>query len=223
MTRRLERLYRRTSVVLLVALTPTFVVPLTGRSDVVAQEAPRPSPATTLSPGDLIEIEVWRRPELSGEFTILGSGVIGHPLYRDIVVTDVTFEAVEQRLLNVLRTLDANPQLVVRPLLRVAVGGEVSSPNVYHLPPEATVASAVAEAGGATSRGRRNDVRLIRQGSEERLDLQNPASRAWLLPVRSGDEIVVRRTSDFNFITHVFVPVTSVLAVVLSITRYGNN
>ena len=111
----------------------------------------------------------------------------------------------------VLLRLDANPQFVVQPLLRVAVGGEVVRPNLFNLPPETSVAQAVAQAGGATQQGQLDRVRLIRGGRAVTLDLTQPGGAAEQ-PVRSGDQIVVdRRSSTFR---DVVGPLGSVVAAV---------
>jgi protein involved in polysaccharide export with SLBB domain len=99
-------------------------------------------------------------------------------------------------IVAVLRTFITDPQVTVEPTLRVAVGGEVRQPNLAWLPPETTIAQAVALAGGATERGRLNRTVLFREGREMRLDLTSPQSAADTIVVHSGDRIVVGRGSN---------------------------
>ncbi len=172
-----------------------------------------------LAPGDMVQIEVWRRPELSGEFPVLGDGGIGHPLYKGIVVTGVPVETARERVRAFLGTLEAEPQYVFVPLLRVAVGGEVRAPDLYHLPPMTTVAEAVAQAGGPTERGKPDDVRLRRGGGERQLDLRDPTGEAVRLRIRSGDEIVVKRRGNFNFLRDVWLPLMATSGTVFSLVR----
>ena len=94
-----------------------------------------------------------------------------------------------------LEKYEANPQFVVEPLLRVAVGGEVRLPNLYNLAPETSVSQAVALAGGATERGHRDRVRLVRAGSDIVVDLRRADITGAGMPIRSGDQITVERTS----------------------------
>lgn len=152
-----------------------------------------------LKPGDVIRIAVWRNEELSGEFTIAADSTIRHPLLKDVKVAGVLLSVVRTRLHEYLSRLEANPQFVIEPLVRVAVGGEVRQPNLYPLPPETTIPQAIALAGGPTERGRLDKVRLLRDSVELELDLTSSASPALETTVRSGDIVFVRaRRSIFR-------------------------
>jgi protein involved in polysaccharide export with SLBB domain len=146
-----------------------------------------------LSPGDVIRIDVWRQPTFSGDFGIAGDGSIRHPLYQTVRITGVPLTSARERLRTFLRDFVTDPQFVVTPLLFVTVGGAVEQPNRYHLPPEVTVAGAVAGAGGATEDGRLDRVRLLRAGGEIVMDLTQPRSEVGRLPIKSGDQILVGR------------------------------
>lgn len=170
---------------------------------------------TTLNPGDAVQITVWRQPELSGEFAIAEDGSITHPLFREIVVVGMPLPEAESRVRDFLNGMQANPRFVVQPLLRVSVGGEVRQPSLYRLPPETSIAEAVALAGGATDRGRLDRIRLFRGGEEILVDLTNPEAGRAQEPIRSGDQIFVdRRTSIFrDFIA----PAGSITAALVSL------
>jgi polysaccharide export outer membrane protein len=172
---------------------------------------------TLLRAGDAVRITVWRKPELSGEFLVAADGSLTHPLYRTVQVMGVPLSTIEQRVQTFLARFEENPQFVVEPLLRVAVGGEVARPNLYNLRPETSIAQAVALAGGANERGRADQVHLYRDGTRQVLDLTNPESNAGRMPVRSGDEIVVaRRRAVFR---EVVAPVMTVIGAVAAITN----
>jgi protein involved in polysaccharide export with SLBB domain len=201
-----DGMYRTLWVVLLtLALSPGVLL---------SQQSSEPGSdrsGVALSPGDQVRITVWRQPELSGDVNVLGDGTLGHPLYRNLYVAGIPIELVESRLRDYLSRYEADPQIVVEPLLRVVVGGEVRQPNLYSLPPEVTIAQAVALAGGPTERGRLDLVRLLRDGQVYVLDLTSPSSRAESIPIRSGDRIVVERRGESFFRAYV-VPASSVLA-----------
>ena len=72
--------------------------------------------ASSLNPGDVLRITVWRKPELSGEFIIATDGTVSHPLYRSVRVTGIPLPAVETRIREFLGMLEENPQFVVEPL-----------------------------------------------------------------------------------------------------------
>ena len=170
--------------------------------------------AATLSPGDVIRIVVWRRPEFSGDFVVAPDSTITHPLYKDVKVAGAPFRTVEERVRVFLSRYETTPAFVVSPLLRIFVGGEVRQPSVYTIAPGTTVAQAVALAGGPTERGRLDEVGLVRNQRRSTLDLTRSDSYA-VAEVRSGDQVLVgRRTS---FFTDVLAPTSSVVAAVAAV------
>ena len=149
-----------------------------------------------LAPGDVIRIEIWRQPELSGDFDVATDGTIRHPLYQDVQVAGMPLSQARERLHRFLTDFVGTPQFVITPLARVAIGGEVHEPNLYNLPPEISITEALAGAGGPTEDGRLDRVRLLRSGAELELDLTRPDRQYANMAVRSGDQILVGRRSN---------------------------
>lgn len=176
------------------------------------------APATTpvLYPGDVVRITVFRKPELSGDVVIAADGTLRHPLYRDLPVAGLPIADAESRIRERLARYESNPQFVIEPLLRVSVSGQVRQPSLYSLPPETTVAQAVALAGGVTEQGRMDRVRLLRDGQEIRVDLQGARGPAQL-PVRSGDQIVVDRR--VNVFREYIAPSGSIAAALVALVN----
>lgn len=173
------------------------------------------SPGRGLSPGDKIVISVWRNAELSCECIVAGDGTVIHPLYREVTVTGVSLTVAEDRLRTFLSRYAQTPQFVIQPLVRIIVGGEIRSPNVYSVPPETTIAQAVALAGGPTERGRLEKIRIIRDRQEINIDLNRSDSDAALLQIRSGDQIMIGRRGTTA--REVIAPVASTVAAIASI------
>lgn len=199
------------SLIALVALLATPAIPARG------QDA---SPSG-LRPGDQIRISVWKSPELSGDFLIAANGTILHPLYRDVQVTGLTMAAVEDRIRTFLQKYQTTPQFVVQPLVRIVVGGEVRTPNVYSVPPETTLSQAIATAGGPTERGSLEKVRLIREQRETIVDLTRADSEAAMIQIRSGDQVLVGRgsTPAISYIGPVASSIAAVAAILSIIIR----
>jgi polysaccharide export outer membrane protein len=179
-----------------------------------AQDAPVPN-YQGLAPGDDIMIQVWRKPELSCECVVAGNGTVIHPLYREVSVAGVPLSVVEERLRTFLSRYEQNPQFVIQPLVRIVVGGEVRTPNIFKVPPETTIAQAVALAGGPTERGRLDKMRIIRDRQEIRVDLSRADSDAALLQIRSGDQILIGRSGASPL--QVIGPVASTIAAAAAI------
>ena len=198
---------------------------LAAQSGAPAAGSVRPtSDSVTLAPGDVVKITVWRKPELSGEFVVSTNGTVAHPLYREVQVVGIPLSVAEQRLRGFLEKYEANPQFVIEPLLRVAVAGEVRQPNLFTLRPETSVSQAVALAGGPTDRGRRDRLLVVRQNSRLVIDLRRADASGGGMPIRSGDQILVERSSAFfrDYVT----PTMSILgatAAIISVIIYNRN
>jgi protein involved in polysaccharide export with SLBB domain len=187
---------------------------------VTAQEAGGSKAQSVLTPGDSVRIEVWRKPEFSGDFVVAPDGTITHPLFRSVRVAGLPFATAEANLRTFLGQYEENPQFVMEPLIRVAVSGEVTRPLVFAARPETSIGEAVARAGGTTQFGARNRIRVIRlepNGAQQQLvvNLSDPNSTQGTLPVRSGDQIVVDRRK--SFFRDIMVPALGIIGSVASL------
>ena len=189
-----------------------------------APPAPAPSPVPPgfpdsegqyLAPGDEVRIFVWRNPEFSGDFQVAANGTLIHPLYREVVVAGVPLSTVEDRIRIFLTRFMTTPQFVIQPLVKIIVAGEVRSPNIYSVPPQMTIAQAIANAGGVTDRGNISDVRIIRDRQTVKIDVSKPESEAAQLQIRSNDQIMIGRKRQNAW--QVIAPVTGTLSVVIGI------
>ena len=149
-----------------------------------------------IAPGDYVRVNVWRKPELSGEFLVAADSSIKHPLYQSVKVAGLPVADAQERVRSYLLRYESAPQVSLDPLFQVAVGGEVRSPNLYRLAPETNLAQAVALAGGPTDRGRLDRVDLLRGGRTYTVDLTSADGAAVQTPIQSGDRIFVGRQRD---------------------------
>jgi protein involved in polysaccharide export with SLBB domain len=186
-----------------------------------APAAAQTDTTAAVRPADLVRLAVWRMPEFSGEFPVAPDGTIQHPLLTEVRVVGRTRDEVRRQLREVLLRYENDPQFVFDYLYRVAVTGEVRLPNLYSLPPETSIAQAVAAAGGLSEFGRLQDVRLIRGGQEIILDLRNPSPEVMEMRIRSGDQIRVHRrgTSALQYVGLTASVVAAVAGVVAAITN----
>ena len=178
-------------------------------------QTPADASSQGLAPGDQLRITVYRNVEMSCDCTIAGNGTIIHPLYREVQVIGVPLSTVEDRIRTFLSRYVQTPQFVIQPLMKIVMGGEVRTPNIYSVPPETTIAQAIAIAGGPTERGQLNQVKVIRDRQEIRMDISRPDSDAGVLQIRSGDQILIGRRgrSALEYIS----PITSSIAAAAAI------
>jgi polysaccharide export outer membrane protein len=185
-----------------------------------AQNNPGRTATAMLTPGDSVRIVVWRRPDFSGDFVVAPDGSVTHPLFKSVKVAGVPFATAEANLRRFLSGFEENPQFVMEPLIRVAVSGEVTRPQLYALRPETTISEAVARAGGAKETGSADRAQLLRLDASGRqqifvMDLTNPEAGAGVTLVQSGDQIMIPQRR--NFLRNVVLPVLGVVGSIASI------
>ena len=216
---------RKLSCVLAVFVAITSVM-LSARASAQDVHAAEVSPtAAVLAPGDAIRIAVWRRPELSGDFTIAQDGTITHPLYRELNAAGVPMSQLETRIRTFLMRFEATPAFVIVPLFRIFVGGEVHAPAIITVPPGTTLAQTITLAGGPTDDGRMDEVRLFRDLKSITVDLTGPNPETARQEVHSGDQIIVGRRT--RFVRDRLLPTASIIGalgavanIVLLTTRH---
>jgi protein involved in polysaccharide export with SLBB domain len=215
-----KRLYQNQNKMTFFKRLPIAFVALFSAVSLNAQTAPDAVPQG-LAPGDQLRIIVWRKPEMSCDCTVAGNGTIIHPLYREVQVTGLPLSTVEERLRTFLARYEQNPQFVIQPLVKIVVGGEVRTPNIYSVPPETTIAQAIAIAGGPTDRGVLREVKVIRDRNEIKMDVSKPDSDAGVLQIRSGDQILIGRRgrSGLEYISPITSSIAAIAAIVSIIIR----
>jgi len=176
------------------ALAVLAALPLAG------QQPPSPAPQTAgsayhLRPGDVIKILVWGQVEYSGDYQIDERGVLEYPVMGELEVRDLTVAQLRDRIRQALEAIFNSPFVTVRPQFRMAVLGKVERPGLYVVDPTLSVLDVVAMAGGPSSSGNLNGVKLLRGEDQLRLALEGGIRGRTLqeIGVRSGDQIIVPR------------------------------
>jgi protein involved in polysaccharide export with SLBB domain len=187
-----------------------------------AQRA-RPPLDPALRPGDVLRINVWRHPELSGDFVVAPDSSLVDPVYQGVKVAGQPLVVVRDRLRGVLGTYEQGVPFVLEPLFPVTVAGEVRQPNLYRLPEGTTFAQAIAQAGGPTELGQLNKVSVIRRDSTMMINLGSGYSKYQGLVIASGDQILVGRRSNFNLVRDALYPLASLTAAVAAILAYSRS
>jgi polysaccharide export outer membrane protein len=129
-------------------------------------------PASTLGPGDVLEVKVYDETELSGIFAVGAAGTINYPLIGKVEVEGATSsdvaDAIQRRLGEKFLK---NPQvsIVIREYnsKKVSVFGEVNKPGTFKYEDNMTVIQAVSMAGGFTKTAAKNQTNVTRLDSGE--------------------------------------------------------
>lgn len=106
-----------------------------------------------LGPGDKVSIAVYKRPELSGEFRILPSGVLSIPYVQSVPAAGRTLMEVQAAVVEKLRDeafiLDPRVSVNLVEARPIVVAGDVRRPGTYPYQIGMTAQHAIATAGGA--------------------------------------------------------------------------
>jgi len=118
----------------------------------------RPDGSTVyrVGPGDVLEIDVYDDPDLSGLATVQHQGEISFPLLGDIAIDGMTVKEVQATLVQLLaKDYLVDPQVIVRVKEYrsqwVTLIGEVIRPGKYYLQGSKSMLELLTEAGGFTS------------------------------------------------------------------------
>ena len=144
-----------------------------------------------LGAGDILKVNVFNQEDLSGEYTISGSGFVSLALIGSIEAKDLTLLELKQRIINKLK-----PDYLLNPRVSIEVLnyrpfyilGEVKEPKSYPYVDGMSYLNAIAIAGGYTYRAKKDYVMVIHANSIKkravRLDMDDK--------VRPGDVIRIQ-------------------------------
>ena len=164
------------------ALTLMAVILFAGLSTASAQDKPvqtwsakAQSTDYRIGAGDLIEISVWKEPDLSRkEILVRVDGKISFPLVGDIQAAGLTpaelTEAIQKGLTNYVTAPVVTVTVTNPGSQKVYVLGEVTKTGEYQVLKSLTVLQAFALAGGFTQWAAKDEIILIRKdGAKDRI------------------------------------------------------
>ncbi|MCP9889462.1 SLBB domain-containing protein [Cyanobium sp. Aljojuca 7D2] len=163
--------------------------------------------AYILGPGDVLGLQIFDAPELSGNLDVLNDGSVSLPLIGNVRVVGLTLSQAQQWFSTLMARQLQRPELllrVVRPRpIRVALVGEVERPGIYSLTTSETaqteggpaltlsglptVVDAIQKAGGITLNANLRQVQLQRRLPGD-APLYKRARLDLLALIREGDQ-----------------------------------
>ena len=156
----------------LFALAVCLLAPRQAPAQIQAAPAPVAKTAAaekefTLGPEDVIDVSVWKNPELSRTVPVRPDGMVSLPLLNDIQAAGLTPTELRTQLTKRLADYVPTPEVsvIVREIhsRRIAVIGSVKAPGRYELKGPATVLDAIALAQGFTDFAVRDRIVVLRQ------------------------------------------------------------
>jgi polysaccharide biosynthesis/export protein len=121
----------------------------------------------TIGPEDVLDISVWKNPDLSRTVPVRPDGKVSLPLVNDIQAAGLTPSGLRQELAKRLSEYVPSPEVavIVREVhsAKVSVIGAVRTPGRYELKSPATVLDLIALAQGFTDFASRDRIVVLRQ------------------------------------------------------------
>ena len=194
-------------------------LPVMGTADAPIAEAVK----YTLGPNDVIEIDVRRHPEFSGQYAINSEGKIEYKFVGDIIVEGLTKVQLTERLEEILSEYIIEPEVNVQIIAYLSkvfyVVGDVGRPGKFYMKGNTvTVREALVQSGLPTGAAAMRKSRLITpnatgEGAYTRVDAYKLLYEGDLtqnLEMQPGDVLYVPPTVMAKII-RVISPVTNVV------------
>jgi polysaccharide export outer membrane protein len=120
-----------------------------------------------IAPGDVLQVFVWREPDLSRELRVRPDGYVSVPLLGDLFAVSKTPKRLAAEFAQALSQYVNNPVVTVTlgssSILRFYVLGKVNKPGEFPLIGRTTVTQALALAGGFLDYAKPEEIKILRQ------------------------------------------------------------
>lgn len=180
-------------------LTVLFLTACSGRAKTSQLPLPDQSSAEgrheyRLGPEDVVEVFVWKEPEMSTTVMVRPDGKISLPLVGEMAASGKTAAQLQGEMREKLSQYLTDPfvNVLVKEVNspKISVLGEVHKPDRYPIRQPMTLLDAIALAGGFTEFARQDEVIVMRNGSSGVQRIKFNAER--LLREGQGEPFYVR-------------------------------
>jgi polysaccharide export outer membrane protein len=166
------------------------------------QKAPTQDPNYVIGAQDVLDISVWKEPELTRNVPVRPDGKISLPLLNDVQAAGLTPTALAAQLTTSLKKFVTDPQVTVIVTQinsqRIYILGEVNRAGAYPLLPGMTVLQGLSSAGGFTQFANLKKIYMFRMESGKQVkypfnykDVVSGKHPEENVALQAGDTIVV--------------------------------
>lgn len=157
----------RRSILTLVLIPLLAPLSAPGQVDGRGQVRDSDSDVYSLGAGDVLEVFVWKEPDLSTTVTIRPDGRVALPLAGELRASGRTIQEIQERITSRLKEYLDLPVVTVMVKEinspQISVLGEVRRPGRYRVTERVTILDAIALGGGFTEFADRSGVVVIRK------------------------------------------------------------
>lgn len=176
--------------------------PAVPATNAAQKAAPSTDPNYVIGPQDVLDVSVWKEPEVSRVVPVRPDGRISLPLLNDVQAAGLTPAALAAQLTESLKKYVTNPQVTVIVTAinsqRVYLLGEVTRPGAFPMIPGMTVLQAISSGGGFTQYARTKAIYVLRNENGKQVkypfnykDVLGGKKPEQDIALKAGDTIVV--------------------------------
>jgi polysaccharide biosynthesis/export protein len=164
----------------------------------VAAKPATDDPNYVIGAQDVLDISVWKEPEVSRTVPVRPDGKISLPLLNDVQAAGLTPSQLAAQLTESLKKFVANPQVTVIVTTinsqRVYLMGEVMRAGAYPLLPGMTILQALSSGGGFTQFANTKKIYLLRQENGKQVKL--PFNYKEVLSGKNSSQNILLKAGD---------------------------
>ncbi len=166
------------------------------------KKAATTDPNYVIGPQDVLDVSVWKEPQVSRVVPVRPDGKISLPLLNDVQAAGLTPAQLGVQITESLKKYVTSPQVTVIVTTinsqRFYILGEALKPGAYPMVPGMTVMQALSSAGGFTPFAKMKSIYVLREENGKKVkypfnykDAVNGKNAAQDILLKAGDTIVV--------------------------------
>jgi polysaccharide biosynthesis/export protein len=167
-----------------------------------AQEPSRPGTSYKVLPGDVLQVSVWKEPDLQLELLVRPDGAISFPLAGELSTSNKSVTDLQAELTTRLARYINGPVVTVSVTEvlgnKIYVIGQVNKPGDFVVNPQVDVLQALSMAGGTTPFAELDNIRILRRSDSHQTalsfnykDVIRGRNLSQNVMLKSGDVVVV--------------------------------
>ena len=167
-----------------------------------AQDDDKPQAEYAVQPGDVLQISVWKEPDLQLQALVRPDSAFSFPLAGDVSTRGKSVVALQNELTERLSRYISNPVVTisVSEVLgnKIYVIGQVNNPGEFVVNPQVDVMQALSMAGGLTAFAATGDIRILRRSDSGQIaisfkynDVLKGKNLEQNIVLKAGDIVVV--------------------------------
>ena len=167
-----------------------------------AQDSSANTQEYTVLPGDVLQVSVWKEPDLQMQVLVRPDAAFSFPLAGDISTDGLSVTDIQQVLTERLSRYISNPVVTVSVVEvlgnKIYVIGQVNNPGEFIGNPRVDVMQALSMAGGVTAFASTNDIKILRRTASRQIaisfkynDVLKGRDLEQNVVLQSGDIVVV--------------------------------